>query len=143
MARIALDTNMLVYAEGVNGAGRQAAALQILRQLGSDEVVIPVQALGELFTVLTRKARRPALEVREVVLGWRDSYLIADTSSEVLLDAMELATRHQFSLWDGIMLATAAALNCRWLFSEDMQDGFIWRGVTIRNPFLGLVMPVD
>jgi len=32
------------------------------------------------------------------------------------------------------MLAAAAGSGCRWLFSEDMQDGFIWRGVTIRNP---------
>ena len=141
MARIALDTNILVYAEGVNGVERQTAALRILRELAGDEVIVPAQALGELFTVLTRKARRPVAAVRETVLGWHDAYLIADTSSGVLLDAMELATNHQFSLWDAIMLAAAAGSGCRWLFSEDMQDGFIWRGVTIRNPFTGLVMP--
>ncbi len=48
---------------------------------------------------------------------------------------MELANTHRFALWDAIMLAAAAASGCRWLFSEDMQDGFTWRGVTIRNPF--------
>jgi predicted nucleic acid-binding protein len=25
--------------------------------------------------------------------------------------------------------------DCRLLLSEDMQDGFIWHGVTIANPF--------
>ncbi|WP_428533809.1 hypothetical protein [Rhodopila sp.] len=50
---------------------------------------------------------------------------------------MELATTHQFTLWDVIMLAAAAGSDCRTLFSEDMQNGFTWRMVTIRNPFMG------
>ena len=48
---------------------------------------------------------------------------------------MEAAARHSFSLWDAIMVAVAAATGCRALLSENMQHGFIWRGVTIRNPF--------
>ena len=33
---------------------------------------------------------------------------MVDTSSSVLLDAMEYATSHQLSIWDDIMLAAAA-----------------------------------
>ena len=33
------------------------------------------------------------------------------------------------------MLAAAAQSGCRILLSEDMQHGFTWRGMTIRNPF--------
>ncbi len=133
--RIALDTNILADAEGVNGAGRQAAAGRIMRDLAADDVVIPAQALAELFTLLTRKARRPVPEARAAALGWHDACLVADTSSGVLLDAMELATSHHLGLWDAIMLAAAAASGCRYLLSEDRRDGFTWRGVTIRNPF--------
>ncbi len=133
--RIALDTNVLAYAEGMNGAERQADASRVLRDLAEDELVIPAQALAGLFTLLTRKARRPVAEVRAAVLGWHDACLVADTSSGVLLDAMELVVTHQFALWDAIMLAAAAASGCRLLVSEDMQDGFTWRGVTIRNLF--------
>ena len=32
-----------------------------------------MQALGELFTVLTRKARWPAAEARAAILGWHDA----------------------------------------------------------------------
>jgi predicted nucleic acid-binding protein len=136
--RIALDTNILAYAEGVNGAERGAQAARILRDLSGDEVIIPAQALAELCTLLVRKARRPVRDVRAAVLGWHDAFQVADTSSGVVVDAMELAASHQFALWDAIMLAGAAASGCRWLLSEDMQDGFTWRGVTIRNPFAGL-----
>lgn len=141
--RVALDTNVLAYAEGVNGAGRQAVAIRILRDLAEDEIVIPAQALAELFTLLVRKARRPAREVRAAVIGWHDGCLVIDTSPGVLVDAMELATSHQFALWDAIILAAAAASGCRWLFSEDMHDGFTWRGVTIRNPFAGPSPPAS
>jgi predicted nucleic acid-binding protein len=128
--RIALDTNLLAYAEGVNGEERNAAAIRILRSVGEHEIILPVQALGELFVVLTRKAGRPAAEARAAVLGWQDAYPVADTSPAVLLEAMELATSHHFALWDAIMLAAAAQAGCRLLLSEDMQDGFTWRGVT-------------
>lgn len=134
--RVALDTNVLVYAEGVNGQDRKASATQLLQELGPQEVVIPVQALAELFTVLTRKARWTPAAARTAVLGWHDAYAPAETSSAVLMEGMELAATHRFALWDAIMLAAAAQAGCRQLLTEDMQDGFTWRGVMVRNPFV-------
>jgi predicted nucleic acid-binding protein len=32
-------------------------------------------------------------------------------------------------------MAVAAENSCRMLLSEDLQPGFIWRGVTVVNPF--------
>lgn len=135
--RVALDTNILVYAEGLNGEDRKQRAHAALTSFAADELMVPAQALAELFTVLTRKARWPAAKARAAVLTWHDACLVADTTSSVLLEAMDLAAMHQYSLWDAIMLAAAAQAGCRVLLSEDMQDGFIWRGVEIRNPFVG------
>jgi predicted nucleic acid-binding protein len=133
--RLALDTNVLVYAEGVNGADRKATALDVLRGFREFEVIVPVQALGELFSVLTRKAKWWAADARSAVLAWADAYPVADTTPAVMLEAMELVTAHRLALWDSVMLAVAAQADCRMLLSEDMQDGFTWRGVTVRNPF--------
>jgi len=33
------------------------------------------------------------------------------------------------------MMSVAAEAGCRLLLSEDLQDGFTWRGVTVVNPF--------
>jgi predicted nucleic acid-binding protein len=93
--RVALDTNILAYAEGVNGADRKQAALSILQKLDPAEVVIPVQALGELFHVLVRKAGRTASRARVAVLTWQDASQLAETSSAVLGAAMNLATSHE------------------------------------------------
>jgi len=139
--RLALDTNVLAYAEGVNGPDRKTTALDILKGFTEWKIVVPVQALGELFTVLTRKAKWTPMDARASVLGWRDAYTIASTTPGVMVEAMELATTHRLSLWDSVMLATAAQADCSMLLSEDMQDGFIWRGVTVRNPFGAVPLP--
>ncbi len=133
--RVALDTNVLAYAEGVNGQDRKDTALLILRDFAEHELMVPAQALGELFVVLTRKAKREAAEARSAVLGWSDSFPLIDTTPGVILEAMELVTTHRLAFWDSVMLAGAAQAGCRLLLSEDMQDGFTWRGVTVRNPF--------
>lgn len=140
--RLALDTNLLVYAEGLNGSARQAHAGNIIAALPVTDVVLPVQVLDELFRVLTGKAKRPAADARTVVLAWQDSFLTHDTTAAAFASAMDLAADHGLSTWDAVILAVAAEAGCRLLLSEDMQDGFTWRGVTVVNPFAEPLHPL-
>jgi predicted nucleic acid-binding protein len=50
--RLALDTNILAYAEGVNAAAMKRSALDIITKLPQDTTFLPVQLLGELFHLL-------------------------------------------------------------------------------------------
>jgi len=133
--RIALDTNVLAYAEGVNGAQKKEQALQLIERMPSESVFLPVQTLGELFQLLLRKLKRTPAQARTAVLAWRDAYALIETSEEVLLAAVELAVAHRFSFWDGVVLGAAREGGCRLLLSEDLQEGFTWDGVTVANPF--------
>lgn len=133
--RVALDTNVLAYAEGTNGAAKKEAALDLIQKLPQGSTVLPAQTLGELFNVLVRKARRPAASARTAILSWRDAFPVLDTSAAVIASAADLATDHQLGIWDAVVLATAAEAECRLLLSEDLQEGFTWRGVTVTNPF--------
>ena len=133
--RVALDTNVLAYAEGVNDAGKRDIVLDLMRNLPLDATVIPVQVLGELFNVLVRKAGKSRADAREALLGWRDTFPALGTTPEVMLAAADLATDHRFSIWDAVVLAAASQAGCRLLLSEDLQDGFTWGGVTVVNPF--------
>jgi len=132
--RVALDTNILVYAEGLNGVSMKNTALALIERLPQDSVVLPVQVLGELFQVLVRKAGSSPREARAAILGWRNAFSLMETSPAVLLAAADLATR-QFNIWDAVILSAAAEADCRLLLSEDMQSGLVWRGVTVVNPF--------
>ena len=133
--RIALDTNILVYAEGLGDETRCAMALQLMEQLPMESIVLPAQALGELAQVLAGKARRPLPSVREVVLGWADSFEVADSNWSAFQAALDLVVDHQLPMWDALILAVAAESHCRLLLSEDFQNGLTWRGITVVDPF--------
>gem|GEM_PF-5071779 len=58
-----------------------------------------------------------------------------ETAPGMLLAAADLATDHQFSICDAVILLVASQSGCRLLLSEELQDGFTWGGVTVANPF--------
>ena len=132
--RVAIDTNILAYAEGLDDTHRQKAARDFLFGVPEAEVLLPAQALGELFRVLVRRGWTPA-QARGAILNWTDGFPVVETSAAVVVAAADLVAAHQLSFWDGVILSAAAAAECRVLVSEDMQDGFTWRGVTVVNPF--------
>lgn len=132
---VALDTNILAYAEGANDAARQAKALEVIAALPPGSAILPVQVLGELFRVLTAKVKRPVADVRTAILSWRDAMPVHDTTDQAMLSAMDLVADHGLQIWDALILAVAADARCRLLLSEDLQEGFTWHGVTVINPF--------
>ena len=133
--RVGLDTNILVYAEGLNDAARRVTIVRLLRKLPPENVHLPVQAVAELFHVLATKGAVAPADAKNAVLRWCDQYSLVDTSEAVLLSAMELSSQHRLRTWDAIIMAAAASAGCRLLLSEDLQDGFTWNGVTVANPF--------
>lgn len=133
--RVALDTNILAYAEGLGDAARCTAARQLIERLPSDQALLPAQTLGELSRVLTAKARRTPAEARDAVLSWTDTFEVADSTWPAFQSAFDLTVDHQLPLWDALILAVSAEQRCRVLLSEDFQDGFTWSGVTVVNPF--------
>lgn len=132
---IALDTNILAYAEGVNGAERRGEVLDLLRRLPPESLYVPTQALGELFNVLVRKAAWKPRAARTALLAWSDSFATVPSTTSVMVAAADLAVDHRLAIWDCVILAASADAECRLLLSEDLQDGFTWRGVTVTNPF--------
>jgi predicted nucleic acid-binding protein len=135
MVRVALDTNILAYAEGVGDEVRRTAALTLVDRIPAEAVLLPAQALGELYRVLTGKAGRDLKAAREAIMGWADSFEIADSSWTAFQSALDLSVDHGLQIRDGLILSVAAENRCRLLLSEDMQDGFTWRGVTVTDPF--------
>ena len=133
--RIAFDTNILAYAEGTNGEHLRQAAWNVIARIRSETLVVPAQVLGELFNVLEREAKDPRQAARKAILDWVDLFVVIDTASEILLNAVDLAVEHKFQIWDAVILSAASNADCQILLSEDMQDGFTWGGVTVVNPF--------
>jgi predicted nucleic acid-binding protein len=105
--RIALDTNVLIYAEGLNDPVRKAQACALVASLAQADVVLPVQVAGELFRVLVRKGGRTPAEARAVVEGWQELYGRVPTGERAFEEAMALAAAHGLDIWDACIVAAA------------------------------------
>jgi predicted nucleic acid-binding protein len=134
--RIAVDTNVLGYAEGLDDEDKRTRAADILLALRSHDLVMPLQVAAELHHLIMRRRKTPPKEAGYSFAYWRA--LLARhpaTLTSTLDTALDLAAAHRLQIFDAIILAAAAEAGCRMLLSEDMQDGFVWRGVMVVNPF--------
>ncbi len=138
--RIALDSNVLLYAWGLNRHPADGPKIALARDLIDllrlqADLVVPTQALVEMHFVLARNgvSRGDALAAVEMVRAFA---LLVTYDLATLESALELSTVHRLQIFDSVILASAADMQCRSLLSEDMQDGFVWGGVELVNPFI-------
>lgn len=126
-----LDSNILVYAFT---ADARAAAAQALLARGC---VVDVQGLNEFANVARRKLGMDWDEVREALAAIRTVCpTICLLDVETHGEALRIAERHAYAIFDAVMIASALRAGCRTLWSEDMQDGMVIDGrLRIANPF--------
>jgi predicted nucleic acid-binding protein len=140
--RAALDSNIIIYAEDMFVDRRRDLALKLIADVPAGRLVVPMQAAGEALNWLIRKGKVPKALATLRVQGWLDKFEVQQTTPEVFAGACELVSHHDFQVWDAVILSAAAHSEAEILLSEDMQDGFRWRGVTVVNPFLDTPSPL-
>jgi len=72
--RIALDTNILAYAEGIGDAPQCSIAAALIAEIPVDAIILPAQTLGELYRILVGNAGRNPVSARAAILSWADSF---------------------------------------------------------------------
>lgn len=127
-----IDTNVLVYIAGKNPA--KADRTEALLAAGG---TISVQVLNEFASVARRKMDFSFTEIRDFLGSVRRFVEVTPVNVETHAIGMELASRHNFSIYDSMIVAAALQAECDILHSEDMQHGRVIDGLlTISNPFL-------
>ncbi len=143
--KVALDTNVLAYSAGIVAAPGdppkvEASRTLIAKLMPAVELVVPVQVLGELFHLVRRRTGDLRF-ARESVTQVAERFETVASTQDRVLTAIDLATDHTLQFWDALILSAAADAGCVLLLSEDMQDGFTVRGLTIANPFAATSHP--
>lgn len=145
MIHIGLDSNILAYLAGVSrhpdDAAKVVAIEGLIRSLKSVAALFaPSQALGELFIVL-RRVGAAAEDARSILLEFSKSFEVAPSNGDMALAAANLVVEHKLQYWDALILTAAAEAGCSLLLSEDMQHGFVTRGLTVINPLVSPLHP--
>jgi predicted nucleic acid-binding protein len=132
-----VDANVLVYAFDASAGAKKAAAERLLARLwDTANGCLSVQVLQEFFVTVTRKVAAPlslddaAERVREFS-AWR---VFSPTANDVL-SAIDIQKQFRLSFWDAMVVHAAAEAGADVLWTEDLTDGQLLRGVRIRNPF--------
>ena len=126
------DTNVVLYAFTLSG-DKTLTAERMLFQGG----VVSVQVLNELTSVSCTKFKMSWSEVKRVILG--TTIMCPNPRAltyETYLEAQRISERYGFSIWDGLIIASALESGCATLYTEDLQHGQVVDGVRIVNPFL-------
>jgi predicted nucleic acid-binding protein len=100
-------------------------------------IVISTQVLIELRAVVSKKLR-PPLGDGEItaLLAAMAGFEVVSTEVNLVLDAHQLALRHQFSWFDALIAEAAIRSGCSVLFSEDFQHGASIGELQVINPLL-------
>jgi predicted nucleic acid-binding protein len=125
------DTNVLIYAFAKDDP-RTEIADRLLAKGG----VVGVQALNEFVAVAVRKLGMSWEEVLEALTALRILFPppipITVQTHEA---ALGIAGRYGYHIYDSLVIAAALEARCNILLSEDLNDGQVIEGLTIRNPF--------
>jgi predicted nucleic acid-binding protein len=139
-AKVFVDTNVLVYSRDVSEPDKQARALAWMAALWESRGGrLSYQVLQEFYVTVTAKLEPglpPTLARADVrnLLAWKP----IGVDGRGLEEAWRLQDRYQLSWWDALIVAAAQVGDCRYLLSEDFQEGMELGDMRVINPFLNL-----
>lgn len=135
--KVFLDTNIIIYAYDVTAGRKHEIAGKVMSDLWDSGLgVLSTQVLQEFFVNVTKKIPKPldvklAKEIVTDLLRWD----VVVNDGESILNGVEIHLQYQYSFWDSLIIEAATRCGAKLLLSEDLSDGQIINGVTIKNPF--------
>jgi predicted nucleic acid-binding protein len=136
----AIDTNVLVYSLDRNEPTKQAKAKALLAGLvrALPPTVLLWQVCGELLNWLGKWEAAGQITAADAEAHFNDflaMFPVSTPTQNAFSQYFALRTRFSLSHWDAMLLAACKAAGVTNLYSEDMQDGMNYDGVTVTNPF--------
>jgi len=129
-ARAFFDSNILLYL--LSADDRKADRAEGLLAQGG---TISVQVLNEFAAVASRKIGMTWGEIREALDPIRSVCEVVPVTVETHDQALELAARHGWHIYDALIISSALRAECSTLYSEDLHDGQRVGPLRIVDPF--------
>lgn len=134
--RVFLDTNVLAYAADHGEAVKRARAIDLLRAIGTGTIhaVISTQVMQEFYVVATRKLGIEPLVAKELLHDF-GRFDVVQVQPTHINEAIDCSVLNRLSFRDALIIVSAESARCDRIWTEDLNDGQIIRGVRCENPF--------
>lgn len=132
---IAIDTNILVYAEQKEEHERHEQAIILMEKLTTGAHCIPIQVFAEFMNACRKKKLLNMEQSARKIRLYGNVFETPYTLQDDLVAAAELLTPFKLQYFDALIITVAARAGATMLLSEDMQDGLEIEGLKIVNPF--------
>jgi predicted nucleic acid-binding protein len=137
-----IDTNVLLYTidEDPAAAAKRQRAQELLL---SGPWGWSVQVAAEFFVNAT-SPKRPFRLTDSAAAALVEAWFALPTielTPDLFRAAVELRQRYQISYWDVAIIAAAKEMGCTTVYSEDLNAGQTYDGVTVVNPFAAGAAP--
>lgn len=135
--RVFVDTNVLVYLFDADEPAKQQLARDVVGELmRTGTLVLSSQVLSELYVTVTRKLAHP-LDPESALraLGDLAVYPVVAIDAALVQRAAVRSTAEQVTYWDALILEAAVEAGADVVYSEDLQHGRTYQGVSVVDPF--------
>ena len=135
--KVFFDSNILIYVYDTRDQIKQSQAQELLlKATQSQTAVLSAQVLGEFFVVVTRKIPQPMSpsEAAEVIaeLGALE---VMPLDFSLVQRAIVTQQKYGTSYWDSLIISAAERAGCVRIYSEDLNNGQLYHGIEVQNPF--------
>jgi predicted nucleic acid-binding protein len=135
--RIFVDTNVFVYLFDADEPAKQQRAREVVSELmRSGALVLSSQVLSELYVTVTRKLAYP-LEPTSALQALADLgvFPVVAIDAALVRRAAARSVAEQVAYWDALILEAAVEAGAATVYSEELQHGRGYQGVTVQDPF--------
>lgn len=134
--KIFIDTNILVYTVDKYSEKKQMLAREIMKTVVEEEIpVISTQVLQEFYSATTSKLKLDKIIAKNIMHNFHHIEIV-QIDLNLIEQGIDISILSQISFWDGLIIAAAEHANCSIIYSEDLNNGQIIRGIKIINPFI-------
>jgi predicted nucleic acid-binding protein len=136
MSKIFIDTNILVYSMDSHEPEKRDKSRSLLKKVVNDFTgVISTQVMQEFYVAGTSKLKADPLTLKNI-LHAMERFEVVIITPEIIKEAIDCSIIARISFWDALIVTAAESARCEKLWSEDLNNGQIIRGVRIENPLL-------
>jgi predicted nucleic acid-binding protein len=136
MSKVFLDTNLLVYTMDSYDTEKKQQCRSLLKTVTRDmQGVISTQVMQEFYVAATRKLGADPLTTKDVMNSFT-RFEVVGVTPDIINSAVDCSILNRLSFWDALIVAAAESAHCDFLWTEDLNNGQVIRGVKVENPLL-------